>query len=88
MSLLAGMRATFVLYALTGVVLWLLYLRLPGPSAPTRATSAPLGPSRGIVTALIALGWAGAPLVACGVLKITYDLSLLGAFRDGRHRVI
>ncbi|MBC8750447.1 MULTISPECIES: MFS transporter [Paraburkholderia] len=55
MSLLVGMRAMFVLYALTGVALWLLYLRLPRPSAPTRAPSALLGPSRGIVTRLALL---------------------------------
>lgn len=45
----------FVLYALTGVALWLLYLHLPRPSATTRAPSAPLGPSRGIVTRLALL---------------------------------
>jgi hypothetical protein len=27
------------------------------------------------------MGWASAPLVACGLLKIGYDLTLLGAFR-------
>ena len=54
-SLLAGMRAMFVLYALTGGVLWLLYLRLPRPCASTRAVSAPLGPSRRIVTRLALL---------------------------------
>ncbi|WP_397453156.1 MFS transporter [Pseudomonas sp. NA-150] len=53
--LLAGMRAMFVLYALMGVVLWLLYLRLPRPSAQTRAPSTPLGPSRRIVTRLALL---------------------------------
>ena len=30
---------------------------------------------------LLATGWGGAPLVACGLLKIGYDLALLGAFR-------
>jgi hypothetical protein len=27
------------------------------------------------------MGWLGAPLIACGALKIAYDLSLLAAFR-------
>ena len=31
--------------------------------------------------ALLAAGWVSAPLVACGVLKIAYDLALLVAFR-------
>jgi MFS family permease len=31
--------------------------------------------------ALFAAGWLAAPLVACGILKITYDLTLLMAFR-------
>jgi MFS family permease len=34
--------------------------------------------------ALLGLGWLGAPLVACGALKIAYDLSLLVAFRHVR----
>ncbi|MGN2393605.1 MFS transporter, partial [Pelomicrobium sp. G1] len=40
-----------------------------------------LSPSLG--GALFAAGWLSAPLVACGVLKIFYDLALLKAF----HRV-
>ena len=31
--------------------------------------------------ALLAGGWLAAPLVACGLLKIVYDLSLLWSFR-------
>jgi len=31
--------------------------------------------------AMMASGYTGVPLVACGVLKITYDLTLLRAFR-------
>lgn len=34
--------------------------------------------------ALFAAGWLAAPLVICGVLKITYDLTLLAAFRRVR----
>jgi hypothetical protein len=30
---------------------------------------------------MLAAGWLGAPLIACGVLKIVYDLALLRAFR-------
>ena len=30
---------------------------------------------------LMAMGWIGAPLLACGVLKIGYDLAILTAFR-------
>ncbi|BCG03713.1 ABC transporter permease (plasmid) [Paraburkholderia sp. PGU19] len=33
---------------------------------------------------LLGLGWLGAPLVACGLLKIAYDLSLLVSFRRVR----
>ncbi|MDO9226363.1 MAG: MFS transporter [Pseudomonadota bacterium] len=50
-------------------------------SAP-RSLAAALSPSLG--GALFAAGWLAAPLVACGVLKIVYDLALLAAFR--RHR--
>ena len=32
--------------------------------------------------AMLALGWLSAPLVACGALKIAYDLALLLAFRQ------
>jgi hypothetical protein len=33
---------------------------------------------------LMAMGWSGAPLLACGVLKIGYDLAILAAFRRVR----
>jgi hypothetical protein len=36
--------------------------------------------------ALLAAGWLAAPLVACGALKIVYDLTLLAAFRQHRER--
>lgn len=47
-------------------------------SVPRSLVSA-LGPM--LAGALMASGYVGAPLVACGVLKIIYDLTLLRAFR-------
>ncbi len=44
-----------------------------------RSLASALSPSLG--GALFAAGWLAAPLVACGTLKITYDLALLAAFR-------
>jgi MFS family permease len=44
-----------------------------------RSLAAAISPSLG--GALFAAGWLAAPLVACGLLKITYDLTLLFAFR-------
>jgi MFS family permease len=44
-----------------------------------RSLAASLAPS--LAGGLIGMGWLGAPLVACGMLKITYDLSLLFLFR-------
>jgi hypothetical protein len=44
-----------------------------------RSLAASLAPS--LAGGLFAMGWLGAPLVACGVLKIAYDLSLLFVFR-------
>lgn len=53
---LAGLRLMFAFYGAVGLTVWLLYLRLPEPSAHERGTSpAPLGPSRGIVVKLAAL---------------------------------
>jgi MFS family permease len=48
-------------------------------TAVPRSLASALGPT--LAGALLAVGWIGAPLVACGVLKIGYDLALLGAFR-------
>ncbi|OAJ52896.1 ABC transporter permease [Paraburkholderia ginsengiterrae] len=48
-------------------------------TAVPRSLAAALAPT--LSGALLGLGWLGAPLVACGVLKIAYDLSLLAAFR-------
>jgi MFS family permease len=53
---LAAFRAMFVVYALVGLAVWLLYRRLSEPLPPERpALPAPLGTSRGIVTRLAAL---------------------------------
>lgn len=55
LSFLAAMRAMFIVYALTGVALWFLYVRLPEPHPHAISVSAPLGPSRRIVTRLALL---------------------------------
>ncbi|MGU7779322.1 MFS transporter [Burkholderia sp. PU8-34] len=44
-----------------------------------RSLAAAVAPT--LAGGLFSLGWLGAPLVACGALKIAYDLSLLTAFR-------
>ncbi len=44
-----------------------------------RSLAAALSPALG--GALFAAGWLAAPLAACGVLKIVYDLALLATFR-------
>ncbi|MGH8029330.1 MAG: MFS transporter, partial [Arenimonas sp.] len=49
-------------------------------TAVPRSLAAAISPTLG--GALFAAGLLAAPLVACGVLKITYDLLLLAAFRD------
>ncbi|MDR6202150.1 MFS transporter [Paraburkholderia graminis] len=48
-------------------------------TAVPRSLAATIGPM--LAGAMMASGYAGVPLVACGVLKITYDLTLLRAFR-------
>lgn len=48
-------------------------------TAVPRSLAAALAPA--LSGALLGLGWLGAPLVACGALKIAYDLSLLFLFR-------
>ena len=56
-ALVDALRAMFLLYAGVGVLIWLLYRRLPLPvagSAPSTAP-APLGPSRGVVVKLAGL---------------------------------
>jgi predicted MFS family arabinose efflux permease len=44
-----------------------------------RSLAVALGPP--LASALLTLGWVGAPLVICGLLKISYDLTLLRACR-------
>lgn len=51
-------------------------------TALPRSLAAALAPA--LSGALLGLGWVGVPLVACGVLKIAYDLSLLATFRHIR----
>ncbi|MBN3765787.1 MFS transporter [Burkholderia sp. Ac-20365] len=51
-------------------------------TAVPRSLAAALAPA--LSGMLLGLGWLGAPLVACGMLKIAYDLSLLVAFRRVR----
>jgi len=53
--LLDALRAMFILYALVGVAVGLLYLRLPDPHAGKGRPNAPLGPSRTMVWRLAAL---------------------------------
>ncbi len=48
-------------------------------TAVPRILAAAAGPV--LAGGLIAMGWIGAPLLACGVLKIGYDLAILAAFR-------
>ena len=55
MSMVDALRCMFVLYAVVGVAVWMLYLRMPEPHAETEKPAAPLGPSRGIVWRLAAL---------------------------------
>jgi len=49
-------------------------------TAVPRSLAAALGPSLG--GALLAAGWLGAPLIACGALKIGYDLALWASFKS------
>ncbi|TCG01466.1 MFS transporter, partial [Paraburkholderia steynii] len=51
-------------------------------TAVPRSLAAALAPA--LSGMLLGLGWLGAPLVACGLLKISYDLSLLVSFRRVR----
>ena len=48
-------------------------------TAVPRSLASAIGPT--LAGALLAAGYVGAPLVVCGLLKITYDLALLRAFR-------
>ncbi|WP_286164408.1 MFS transporter [Azoarcus sp. DN11] len=51
-------------------------------TAVPRSLASAISPTIG--GALFAAGWLAAPLVACGVLKIAYDLALWKAFRQHR----
>jgi len=53
-------------------------------TAVPRSLASAAGPT--LAGALLAAGWMAAPLVACGVLKIAYDLALFGAFRRVKPR--
>jgi predicted MFS family arabinose efflux permease len=53
---LSALRSMFVLYAAIGLLIWLLYRRLPMPSAiAAQNKPAPLGPSRATIVKLTAL---------------------------------
>ena len=52
-------------------------------TAVPRSLASAFSPS--LSGALLATGWLAAPLVACGVLKIVYDVTLLLSFRNARH---
>jgi hypothetical protein len=56
-AMIDALRAMFVLYAAIGLVIWLLYRRLPLPTAGGAHSTppAPLGPSRGVAVKLAAL---------------------------------
>jgi len=47
-----------------------------------RSLAAAVAPTLG--GGLLGAGWLAAPLVACGTLKIAYDLALLASFRHIR----
>ncbi|MNL52508.1 hypothetical protein D3C87_1756920 [compost metagenome] len=48
-------------------------------TAVPRSLAAALSPA--LAAALMAYGYASTPLLACGVMKIAYDLAMLRAFR-------
>jgi predicted MFS family arabinose efflux permease len=50
-----SLRGMFVVYAVMGLVVWLLYLGLPDPKTEEDRPTVPLGPSRGIVWRLAGL---------------------------------
>jgi MFS family permease len=56
-AMVDALRAMFVLYAVVGLLIWVLYRRLPRPAIETTqsAAPAPLGPSRRVVIKLAAL---------------------------------
>jgi len=54
-------------------------------TAVPRSLASALSPTLG--AALFAAGWLAAPLIACGALKIAYDLALWRAFRQHRGKI-
>lgn len=50
-----------------------------GLTSVPRSLAAAIAPA--LAGGLLGLGWLGAPLVACGALKIGYDLTVLASFR-------
>lgn len=86
MTRLDALRLMFVLYGLIGCAVWLLYRRLPEPTAEKKTAPMPLGISRGIVVRLAALfsvdSFAGG-LVVNSLLALwlfqRFDMSLAGA---------
>lgn len=85
-GLLPAIRAMFVVYALVGFAIWLLYRRLPAPDPLLPEPPASLGPSRGIVVKLAALfsvdAFAGGLLVQSLMalwLFERFDMSLASA---------
>jgi len=55
LAMVDALRLMFVLYALVGLVVWVLYLGLPEAREEESKPAVPLGPSRGIVWRLAAL---------------------------------
>jgi MFS family permease len=53
--MLDALRMMFVLYAVIGIAVWVLYLRIPAPRAEEVKPTTPLGPSRRIVWRLAGL---------------------------------
>jgi MFS family permease len=53
--MLDALRGMFVLYALTGAAVWILYRGLPAPKMEEQRPAVPLGPSKSIVWRLAAL---------------------------------
>jgi len=54
-QMIDALRMMFVVYAVIGVAVWVLYLRIPEPPAAETRPPASLGPSRGIVFKLAGL---------------------------------
>ena len=55
LQMVDALRAMFIVYAAIGLVVWVLYLRMPKARAEEAKPAVPLGPSRGIVWKLASL---------------------------------